>query len=184
MDDITPKEANEILSHYTDLGYGIVIEGEDTSKIKQALSLASKTLANGTPYNPIGDLICREALKKKIREYAEPSSKLSDDLSRGMTECACEILDMIDNASEIQPNWRFYFDHGYAQAKRDLGRPHGMWIGRSHYRPSTEQYDCKMSVCSECGEEFSYDAETGIDITDYSFCPKCGADMRKGDIDG
>ena len=49
MNDITSKEAIEILSHYTDLGYGIVIEGEDTSKIKQALSFASKTLANATP---------------------------------------------------------------------------------------------------------------------------------------
>lgn len=48
MNDITPKEASEILSHYTNLGYGIVIEGEDTSKIKQALSLASKKLVNGT----------------------------------------------------------------------------------------------------------------------------------------
>ena len=45
MNDITPKEAIEILRHYTDLGYGIVIEGEDTSKTKQALSLANKTLA-------------------------------------------------------------------------------------------------------------------------------------------
>lgn len=42
MNDITPKEASEILSHYTNLGYGIVIEGEDTTKIKQALSLAIK----------------------------------------------------------------------------------------------------------------------------------------------
>ena len=50
MNDITPEEAIEILSHYTDLGYGIVIEGDDVSKIVQALSLARKTLANGIPY--------------------------------------------------------------------------------------------------------------------------------------
>lgn len=66
MSEITPKEANEILSHYTDLGYGIVIEGEDTSKIKQALLLARKMLTNGTPYNPTGDLISRSALREKI----------------------------------------------------------------------------------------------------------------------
>ena len=41
---MTNKEAIEILSHYTNLGYGIVIEGEDTSKIVQALSLARKVL--------------------------------------------------------------------------------------------------------------------------------------------
>ena len=34
----------------------------------------------------------------------------------------------------------------------------------------------EMMVCSECGEEFSYDAETGV--RDYNFCPNCGADMR------
>lgn len=54
MNDITPTEAIEILSHYTDLGYGIVIEGDDVSKIVQALALARKTLANDTPYNPSG----------------------------------------------------------------------------------------------------------------------------------
>lgn len=37
-------EAIEILRHYTNLGYGIVIEDDDTSKIVEALSLASKAL--------------------------------------------------------------------------------------------------------------------------------------------
>ena len=59
-------------------------------------------------------------------------------------------------------------------------RPTGNWKGRRYYRPSTNQYDCEMSICSECGEEYSYDAETGISITDYSFCPKCGTSMKKG----
>lgn len=36
----------------------------------------------------------------------------------------------------------------------------------------------EMMVCSECGNEFSYDAETGV--RDYNFCPNCGADMRGG----
>lgn len=66
MNDITPKEASEILRHYTDLGYGVVIEGDDTAKIKQALSLASKTLANDTPYNQSDDLISRSALLNQI----------------------------------------------------------------------------------------------------------------------
>lgn len=34
----------------------------------------------------------------------------------------------------------------------------------------------EMMVCSECNNEFSYDAETGV--RDYNFCPNCGADMR------
>ena len=93
MNDITPKEVIEILSHYTNLGYGIVIEGEDTSKIKQALSLASKTLANGTPYNPTGDCISRSALKKELQE----NGWITDDPygeSGGLEE-------IIDNAQTI-----------------------------------------------------------------------------------
>lgn len=34
----------------------------------------------------------------------------------------------------------------------------------------------EMIICSECQSEFSYDAETGL--SDYNFCPICGADMR------
>lgn len=47
------------------------------------------------------------------------------------------------------------------------------WIKRLYYRPSTKTYDLTMYVCSECGFERSYDAETGID--EYKFCPNCGA---------
>ena len=46
---------------------------------------------------------------------------------------------------------------------------HGHWINR-HYR------DITMKVCSECLEEFSYDAETGV--SEYNYCPNCGARME------
>ena len=48
-------------------------------------------------------------------------------------------------------------------------RKKGKWHRR--FYPQIE-----MMVCSECQEEFSYDAETGI--RDYNYCPNCGADMR------
>ena len=35
----------------------------------------------------------------------------------------------------------------------------------------------EMIVCSECGEEFSYDAETGV--SHYDYCPNCGAKMEE-----
>ena len=47
----------------------------------------------------------------------------------------------------------------------------GRWINR-HIIANTS---IDMIVCSECGEEFSYDAETGI--SEYNFCPNCGAKM-------
>lgn len=33
-------------------------------------------------------------------------------------------------------------------------------------------------VCSECRELFSYDAETGVEMTNYHICPNCGAKME------
>lgn len=47
------------------------------------------------------------------------------------------------------------------------------WIERIYYRPSTKAYDLTMYVCSECGYEHSYDAETGI--SEYKYCPNCGS---------
>lgn len=38
--------------------------------------------------------------------------------------------------------------------------------------------NCEMIVCSNCREEFSYDAETGIQIDNYDYCPNCGAKME------
>ena len=48
----------------------------------------------------------------------------------------------------------------------------GHWINR--HIIANKSID--MIVCSECGEEFSYDAETGI--SEYNYCPNCGAEMR------
>lgn len=50
-----------------------------------------------------------------------------------------------------------------------IERKKGKWHQR--FYPKVE-----MMVCSECDNEFSYDAETGV--RDYNFCPNCGADMR------
>lgn len=55
----------------------------------------------------------------------------------------------------------------------------GHWNSRVYYRESTKAYDCEMHVCSECGSEWSYDAETGS--SDFNFCPNCGADMWEVD---
>ena len=82
------NETEKVAKHFT--------EAED--KIISAICHLGYTVCKETTE---GDLISREALKKKIREYTEPSSKLSDDCSKGITECACEILDMIDNAPPV-----------------------------------------------------------------------------------
>lgn len=108
-----------------------------------------------------GDLISRSALKKELNfvyscAYIESKSK------EGV---ASDIIDVIDNAPAVEQNWRFYYDHGYKQAERDLKRPQGEWIFRNgvtcigYYK------------CSNCGE---------VERAEKNFCPNCGAKMQEG----
>lgn len=60
----------------------------------------------------------------------------------------------------------------------------GKWVERRYWRPSTMNYGCIMYACSECGNELSYDAETGMWATNWNFCPNCGADLRRMKPDG
>ncbi|MCQ2319252.1 MAG: DUF551 domain-containing protein [Bacteroidales bacterium] len=81
------------------------------------------------------DLISREALKKAIDDYAE---KRQDTLL-----WQSDIEDLIDNAPTVEQNWKFYFEHGYKQAERDLKRTQDRWIPVSERLPDDEDYhDC------------------------------------------
>ena len=53
---------------------------------------------------------------------------------------------------------------------------HGKWHKQHHIR-ANNPFDTYS--CTNCGQEFSWDAETGIETGDYSYCPNCGADMRE-----
>ena len=101
------------------------------------------------------DLISREALKKALSfiydcEYIDSKSK------EGI---ASDIIAEIDNAPAVEQNWRFYYDHGYAQAKRDFERPQGEWTNK-HF----EHADCSL-----CGRTNDYHGD---------FCKYCGSDNR------
>ena len=50
----------------------------------------------------------------------------------------------------------------------------GKWI---HRRVITENKSVDLCVCPICNEEFSHDAETGITIDNYKYCPNCGSRM-------
>lgn len=52
---------------------------------------------------------------------------------------------------------------------------HGHWNKRYYQMPDGSNLE--MFWCSNCREEFSYDAETGISITDSNYCPHCGSRM-------
>ena len=51
------------------------------------------------------------------------------------------------------------------------------WYNR-HY-PYADGTSTDMTVCHNCGHEYSYDAETGESAEDYNFCPNCGAEMKE-----
>lgn len=50
-------------------------------------------------------------------------------------------------------------------------RPHGEWINREKCQVDEDAYE--VATCSECG------AEITIEYPHDSYCPNCGADMRK-----
>ena len=50
----------------------------------------------------------------------------------------CEALDMAISALS-EKDWKFYYDHGYAQAKRDLSENKGEWIPISERLPEIHQ---------------------------------------------
>ncbi len=54
---------------------------------------------------------------------------------------------------------------------------HARWRGRYFFSPQTKMHDIEMGVCSNCGYECSFDADTGIGYMDYNYCPNCGAKM-------
>ena len=102
---------------------------------------------------PQGDLINREDLKEEIRKHTEyyADRTAEDRYNVGYTECACEILDFIDNAPTVVPE-----------------RPQGKWVWIHPLQENDEgAYMC--SVC-HCG---SWDINP-----ESKSCPYCNADMR------
>lgn len=53
----------------------------------------------------------------------------------------------------------------------------GHYTKVSYFRPKDKTY-FDMYRCSICGEEFSWDIETGINIKDYDYCPNCGSKIK------
>ena len=95
------------------------------------------------------DLISREALKNIFLQDMCGDNLLPKHY----------VIAEIDNAPTVEQNWRFYYDHGYKQAERDLKRPQGEWILNKDENPE----------CPFCNHSFTYWG---------NFCGNCGADMR------
>jgi len=110
------------------------------------------------------DLISREALKKH-KVYSEERH-----------EYVVPVYN-IDNATE--GDWKFYYNHGYKQAERDLKRPQGEWI-ETHIVSCGKILQMRQNIvehkCKSCGR---WSIQWCGTITDR-YCSYCGADMRKG----
>ena len=99
---------------------------------------------------------------------AEALKKALDEQMNFEENCRDSVFDIIDDAPTVEQNWKFYYDHGYKQAERDLKRPQGEWEFDSEYTEFGNPYGTYK--CSCCG---------GHSSDKYPYCFWCGAEMRK-----
>lgn len=123
------------------------------------MDMIAQAIANGTPYNPSGDLISREALKaefkrsaNRVRNWKEGALNNGNDESAIRADAVLayltEVKGIIDNAQAVEPK-----------------RPQGKWIKTPDL--------FRDRICSNCKQQIPY-SKLG------KFCVECGADMRKG----
>ena len=84
-------------------------------------SLHCQAIRNGTPYNPSGDCISREALKKKLQARHDNGE---EDFDKGYNIGIEAAIELLDNAPTAEPE-----------------RPQGQWVYRT---------DIAFHTCSKC----------------------------------
>lgn len=149
-------------------------------------SQIEEIIANGTPYIPSGDLISRNAV---IRMFNTMDRYKADKLILQDTDKefpgnevfivddCYEQLDLIDNAPTAPlPDFKAGYKQAIIDGKTNFPRPKGEWIELPKAFDNRE-LPCKCSLCGHILSFMNYYPKS-------NFCPDCGADMRKGDIDG
>lgn len=120
------------------------------------------------------DLISREALKKVIFSKTDGMEDLWDTAG---------VLNVINNAPtvELEPFCKVTLDEDKLREIVDELRQEiidGEIVLTEKKKTGHWNYarfgNQTLVKCSECEEEF-----LGNDVSDYNFCPNCGADMRK-----
>lgn len=141
-------------------------------------------LQSAIPYEPKGDLISREALKKALKSNCDT---LCNDKNTNWCEHCCplnDFEDLIDNAptiktftlADIEEQYRKGLEKGLSEWETE--RPQGEWIMQRH------DLDGCFYTCSNCGRMirvplFIDDPEDNETLADYPFC-HCGAKMKGG----
>lgn len=118
----------------------------------EEIQSAQDKIIKALEQEPSGDLISRQAVNN-LQRYR---------YNCGETSITCVSLTDVNELPPVTPQ----------EPKT------GHWINRRIIANTS----IDMIVCSECGQEFSYDAETGISISDYNYCPNCGARMERGGV--
>lgn len=108
-----------------------------------------------------GDLISREALKKKIQEIVE--NEIPFDPCQQWALGLRYALKLIDNF----PTVRNEYMRGYEAAEREYKRPKGKWI----IADKVLDYYHECPFCHWRNE---------VTTKSFKYCPICGADMRGG----
>ena len=141
-------------------------EAYEKLKSKSTLdNIAESIIANGTPYNPSGDRISREALKEAIQKCEEEPNYQHDGETWQNGLYMAETL--IDNAPKVEITEEQAIDKLHETGwliehdKEMATRPQGKW-----------ELHGMIYYCSECGHDCG---ESGD-----NFCGNCGADMRGG----
>ena len=173
---------------------------EEIKQIANAqLELKNKTeaqiIANGTPYNPTGDCISREALKEKLKERyyndglnivtaielidkAPPVPQVTVFAENADEKAVADMKAELQNVIDAKPNeqiaWEQGYEAGLAQGKHD--RPQGEWARHDEW-VGGEYVGGFYHVNCPCEDGLYSKWRT-------NFCPNCGADMRtKGDTE-
>jgi len=97
-------------------------------------------ITHGTPYNPQGDAISREALRKAIEEVEDNYDGYEpNDLGKFM----CKVDDLIDNAPPVEvytkDDMAGAYNEGYVCGNKEAGkaRPQGEYVDISKLRLMT-----------------------------------------------
>lgn len=123
-------------------------------------------IAQSIPYNPSGDCISREALRKEVTEKVTHTT-VDGHLAKN------KAIQLIDNAQAVEYTFEEAFQKTVCENRLYCpARPKGEWINHRN------DYGHNIADCSLCGKTMQWHDEDGDGVPRY--CWYCGAEMKGG----
>lgn len=139
--------------------------------VQNHLALADTVIANSMPYDPQGDLISREALKKACSEMVRGSNN-SDFIPCPSWNNAMELIDNAPTVDAISNDEGYeMYGKGYLQGYK---RGKAEAIPKGEWEVPFMSDGRKFHKCTHCHI-------SSMVILFDNFCPNCGADMKGGE---